>query len=40
MMGSGTVGKMSKLLNRKFIGIELDQTYFNIAKQRIESTLL
>ena len=40
MMGSGTVGKMSKLLNRKFIGIELDKTYFNIAKQRIESTLL
>ena len=40
MMGSGTVAKMSRLLNRNFIGIELDQNYFNIAKQRIESTLL
>lgn len=27
-----------KNLNRKFIGIELDKTYFNIAKERIEST--
>ena len=36
-MGSGTTGKMAKLLNRKFIGIELDQGYFDIAKQRIEN---
>jgi site-specific DNA-methyltransferase (adenine-specific) len=36
-MGSGTTGKMAKLLNRCFIGIELDQGYFNIAKRRIES---
>lgn len=35
-MGSGTAGKMAKLLNRRFIGIELDQGYFDIAKQRIE----
>ena len=35
-MGSGTTGKMAKLLNRGFIGIELDQDYFDIAKQRIE----
>ena len=34
-MGSGTTGKMAKQLGRKFIGIELDETYFNIAKQRI-----
>ena len=34
-MGSGTTGKMAKLNNRKFIGIELDETYFNIAKERI-----
>ena len=40
MMGSGTVAKMSRLLNRNFIGIELDQEYFKIAKERIESTLL
>ena len=36
-MGSGTTGKMAKMLNRNFIGIELDQTYFNIAKDRIEN---
>ena len=35
-MGSGTVGKMAKLNNRKFIGIELDENYFEIAKERIE----
>lgn len=37
-MGSGTTGKMAKLLNRNFIGIELDETYYQIAKQRIENT--
>ncbi len=36
-MGSGTTGKMCKLLNRNFIGIEIDRNYFNIAKDRIES---
>ena len=35
-MGSGTTGKMAVLNNRNFIGIELDESYFNIAKQRIE----
>ena len=35
-MGSGTTGKMSVLNNRNFIGIELDDGYFNIAKKRIE----
>ena len=35
-MGSGTTGKMAKINNRKFIGIELDDTYFEIAKNRIE----
>ena len=34
-MGSGTTGKMAKSNKRKFIGIELDETYFNIAKERI-----
>ena len=37
-MGSGTTGVACKNLNRNFIGIELDETYFNIAKQRIENT--
>lgn len=33
-MGSGTTGKMAKKLNRNFIGIEIDETYFEIAKKR------
>ena len=36
-MGSGTTGKMAKELSRDFIGIELDENYFNIAKERIEN---
>lgn len=35
-MGSGTTGKMAKLNNRNFIGIELDEEYFNISKERIK----
>ena len=35
-MGSGTTGVACVNLNRDFIGIELDQTYFDIAKTRIE----
>ena len=35
-MGSGTTGVAAKQLDRNFIGIELDETYFNIAKNRIE----
>ena len=35
-MGSGTTGKMCKLLNRNFIGIEISEEYYNIAKERIE----
>ena len=34
-MGSGTTGAVCKKLNRDFIGIELDENYFNIAKNRI-----
>jgi len=35
-MGSGTTGVACKSLNREFIGIELDEEYFKIAKNRIE----
>ena len=35
-LGSGTTGKMAKQLNRKFIGIELDPEYCEIARARIE----
>ena len=36
-MGSGTTGVAAKNLNRKFIGIELDKTYFKIAQDRINN---
>lgn len=45
-MGSGTTGVAVKLMNaqqnanRDFIGIEIDEKYFNIAKQRIEDTYI
>ena len=35
-MGSGSTGVACMNTNRKFIGIELDENYFNISKQRIE----
>lgn len=35
-MGSGTTGAACRNLNRSFIGIEMDETYFNIAKERIK----
>ena len=35
VMGSGTTGVACKNLNRKFIGIEKDETYFKIAQDRI-----
>jgi site-specific DNA-methyltransferase (adenine-specific) len=38
-MGSGTTGVACANTNRKFIGIEKDEKYFNIAKDRILNTL-
>ncbi len=34
-LGSGTTALACQKYNRKFIGIELDPKYFEIAKQRI-----
>lgn len=36
-MGIGSTGVASIKTNRNFIGVELDENYFNIAKQRIEN---
>ena len=36
-MGSGTTGLACKKFNKDFIGIEMDEAYYNIAKDRIEN---
>ena len=38
-MGSGSTGVACVNTNRDFIGIELDENYFNIAKERIDKAL-
>ena len=38
-MGSGSTGVACLNTDRKFIGIELDENYFNIAKERIENAI-
>lgn len=38
-MGSGSTGVACVKTNRNFIGIELDQNYFDIAKQRIAALI-
>lgn len=38
-MGSGSTGVACINTNRRFIGIELDENYFNISKKRIEESL-
>jgi DNA modification methylase len=37
-LGGGTTGKIAKLLNRQFIGIEISQEYLEIAKRRINGS--
>jgi len=39
-MGSGSTGVACINTNRKFIGMELDQKYFDIASKRIEETII
>lgn len=34
---NGSTGVAAKNLNRKFIGIEMDENYFNIARERINN---
>ena len=36
-MGSGTTGAVAKLLRRRWIGIEREQTYINLANERINN---
>lgn len=38
-MGSGTTGVACKNLGRNFIGIEMDENYFNIASERIQKAI-
>ena len=38
-MGSGSCGVACVNTGRKFIGIELDKGYFDIAKERIEKSI-
>lgn len=38
-MGSGTTGIACLNTNRRFIGIELDENYFSIAKKRIDDAI-
>lgn len=39
-MGSGTTGVACLNTDRKFIGIEIDDRYFEIARNRVLSTMM
>lgn len=39
-MGSGATGIACKLTKRDFIGIEMDEAFYNLAKKRIEETVV
>lgn len=40
MCGSGTTCKMAKLNNRKYLGIDISESYIDIAKQRLKDKLI
>ena len=35
-MGSGSTGEAALKTKRKFLGIELNEIYFNVTKERLE----
>jgi len=37
-MGGGTTGIAASVENRKFVGIEREEKYYLVAKERIENT--
>ena len=39
-MGGGTTGVACKKLNRNFIGVEIDEKYFTISKNRIDEVII
>ncbi len=39
-MGSGSTGVSCEINNRQFIGIELDEEYYNISKNRIQNSAI
>ena len=39
-MGSGTTGVACKNLNRSFIGIEMNDKYFQLARDRINGEIM
>ena len=38
-MGSGTTGVVSKRFGLDFVGIELNEDYYKMAKKRIDDTI-
>ena len=37
-MGSGTVGVVAARLNRRYIGIEKEESFYNLANKRLTNT--
>jgi DNA modification methylase len=39
-MGSGTTGVACKNLNRRFIGVEIEKKYYDMAEKRINEKMV